>query len=75
MKTIFDILQDAPGVYGARFSGAGYRGAVIGLINPEYKQEIKQRIDEIYPEKHPEYKDKYEVNFCKTADGAAYVKR
>ena len=73
MKTIYDILKDSEGVYGARPSGAGYRGAVIGLINPAYKEQIKKNIDEVYPEKHPEIKDAYEVNFCKTDDGARFV--
>ncbi|AZP04914.1 GHMP family kinase ATP-binding protein [Jeotgalibaca ciconiae] len=74
MKSIYYILRECKGVYGARPSGAGYRGAVIGLIDPAYKEEIKAKIDEIYPVRHPEYKDSYAVNFCKTADGANIVK-
>lgn len=73
MKTIYDILHNCEGVYGARPSGAGYRGAVIDLIDPAYKEEIKAKIDATYPKYHPEYKDLYEVNFCKTADGAGLV--
>jgi len=73
MKTIFDILKKSEGVYGARPSGAGYRGAVIGLIDPAYKDQIKEAIDQEYPKAHPEIEDVYEVNFCKTADGASYV--
>lgn len=68
--TIFNILKECPGVYGARFSGAGYRGCCIGLINPEYKEDIKDVLDRKYPLSHPEYKDVYRVYFCKTADGA-----
>jgi len=74
MKTIYDILRQTEGVYGSRPSGAGYRGAVIGLINPAYKESIKKSIDEVYPVKHPEYKDVYAVNFCKTDDGARLIK-
>ena len=73
MKSIFYILKDCPGVYGARPSGAGYRGAVIGLIDPAYKEQIKAKIDEIYPARHPEYKDNYAITFCKTADGAHLI--
>jgi len=73
MKTIFDILRKSEGVYGARPSGAGYRGAVIGLVDPAYKDQIKEAIDQEYPKTHPEIEDVYEVNFCKTADGAGYV--
>lgn len=74
MKDIYDLLRDCQGVYGARPSGAGYRGAVIGLIDPAYKEQIKAKIDEEYPRRHPEYKDAYAVNFCKTADGAGLIK-
>lgn len=69
--TIFEVLQSCPGVYGARFSGAGYRGCCIGLIDPKYKDEVKAQIDQIYPNVHPTYKDEYRVNFCKTDDGAS----
>ncbi|HYH04273.1 MAG TPA: hypothetical protein VEC37_14370, partial [Bacillota bacterium] len=68
--TIFKILKETPGVYGARFSGAGYRGCCIGLIDPKFKEKIKAKIDSEYPVKHPEYKEVYRVNFCKTDDGA-----
>ena len=68
--TIFEALADCPGVYGARFSGAGYRGCCIGLIDPKYKEDIKQRIDSVYPQEHPKYKNDYKVHFCKTGDGA-----
>lgn len=73
MKTIFDVLRDAEGVYGARPSGAGFRGSVIGLVDPKYKDDIKAQIDAVFPKAHPEYADKYEVNFVQTADGASYV--
>lgn len=73
METIYNILKETVGVYGARPSGAGYRGAVIGLVNPEFKDQIKARIDEVYPVEHPDYKDVYAVNFCKTDDGARFV--
>lgn len=73
-KTIYDILRSCEGVYGARPSGAGYRGAVIGLVNPAYKEAIKDKIDKEYPSKHPGYKELYAVNFCKTDDGARLIK-
>lgn len=74
MATIMDVLKKTEGVYGARPSGAGFRGSVIGLVNPAHKGEIKAAIAEVFPGKHPEYADKYEVNFVQTADGAHYVK-
>lgn len=73
MKLIFDISEDADGVYGARLSGAGFRGAVIGLIDPSKKDEIKAKIDENYLVAYPEIADVYEVNFSHTDDGARFV--
>ncbi len=74
MATIIDVLRESDGVYGARPSGAGFRGSVIGLVDPAYKEEIKAAIDAVFPKAHPEYADRYEVNFAETADGARYVK-
>jgi galacturonokinase len=71
--TIFEELKRTPGVYGARFSGAGYRGCCIGLVDPARKAGIEERISATYPAKHPQYADKYKVYFCKTADGASIV--
>ena len=72
--TMFNILRNSKGVYGARFSGAGYRGCCIGIIDPKYKKEIKTNIDRIYPAQHPKYKDYYKVHFCTTDDGARIIK-
>ncbi|MDR3591498.1 MAG: galactokinase family protein [Negativicutes bacterium] len=71
--TIFNLLSECPGVYGARFSGAGYRGCCIGLIDPQYKDRISQVIHEGYPSAHPMFKDQYRVYFCATDDGARLV--
>ncbi len=71
--TIYNLLRQAPGVYGARFSGAGYRGCCIGLVNPNYKEEITSIINSEYPKIHPKYKDVFKVNFCKIDDGARIV--
>jgi len=73
--TIYEILRSCEGVYGARFSGAGYRGCCIGLIDPKRKDKIKEQIDLTYPVKHPKYKDLYKVYFCKTSDGAHLLRR
>lgn len=72
--TIFNLLLECPGVYGARFSGAGYRGCCIGLVDPRYKEQIKEALDAQYPKLHPDYKDVYRVYFCKTGHGARIVR-
>jgi galactokinase len=68
--TLYNILRECPGVYGARFSGGGFRGSCIGLANPAYRDEITATIQARYPEAHPEVVDRYSIHFCKL-DGPA----
>jgi galactokinase len=68
--TLYEILRDCPGVYGARFSGAGFRGSCIGLVHPAARQEIEAAIRAHYPDKHPDVADAYSVHFCGTGGPA-----
>jgi len=70
LATLYDILCATPGVYGARFSGAGFRGCCIGLSDPAYREEIRAFIDARYPLAHPNAAEHYSVHFCKS-DGPA----
>jgi len=68
--TLYEILCDCPGVYGARFSGGGFRGSCVGLVHPQARDEIREMIDAHYPAAHPEVADLYSVHFCQL-DGPA----
>ena len=68
--TLYNVLRECPGVYGARFSGGGFRGSCIGLVDPAYRREIVAHIDAYYPVVHPDVADLYSVHFCKL-DGPA----
>ncbi len=68
--TLYEILRDCPGVYGARFSGGGFRGSCFGLVDPAYREEIRATIDARYPAAHPEIANSYSVHFCRL-DGSA----
>jgi galactokinase/galacturonokinase len=70
--TLYEILRDCPGVYGARFSGGGFRGCCIGLANPAYRDQIRAAVDAQYPVRHPEVAESYSVHFCKL-DGPARI--
>lgn len=70
--TLYNILSECPGVYGARFSGAGFRGCCIGLSDPVYREEIRAFVDARYPVTHPNMAERYSVHFCKS-DGPARV--
>ena len=41
LKAMYEIMTQTDGIYGGRFSGAGFKGCCMALINPEYKDKIK----------------------------------
>lgn len=70
---IYNIMRQTDGVYGGRFSGAGFKGACIALVDPSKKDAIREQITSKYLEMFPEYKKTFEIHFCKTDDGARFV--
>jgi galactokinase/galacturonokinase len=71
--SLYEIMRETAGIYGGRFSGAGFKGACIALVNPECKESINQEITAKYLARFPQYKDSFEVHFCKTNNGAEIV--
>lgn len=71
--SIYQIMRGLPGVYGGRFSGAGFKGACIALINPAYKEQIQEELTRQYLEQYPEYEQTFGVYFVKPDDGAHFV--
>jgi galactokinase len=70
LTSLYKIMCDCPGVYGARFSGAGFRGSCIGISQPAYRDEITTYIAERYPALHPDIAEDYSIHFCQTAEAA-----
>ncbi len=65
------ILNSLEGVYGARFSGAGYRGCCFGIVNPAYKESIAAEVTKQYLQKFPHLAPGHKVFYCHSDDGAA----
>lgn len=70
---IYNIMKRTEGIYGGRFSGAGFKGACIALVDPSRKDSIREQITAEYLRMFPEYTDTFEIHFCKTDDGARFV--
>ena len=70
---IYEAMLTTDGVYGGRFSGAGFKGACIALVDPVKKETIEKEITEKYLERFPQYKNSFKVFFCKSDDGARFV--
>ena len=70
---IYEIMRSLPGVYGGRFSGAGFKGACIALVDPAYKDDIQKVLTEKYLEQFPEYEKTFQVFWVKPDDGARFL--
>lgn len=70
---IYEIMHSLKGVYGGRFSGAGFKGACIALVNPKEKRYMERELTRRYLEKFPEYEKTFKVYWVKPDDGARFV--
>lgn len=70
---IYDIMKTLPGVYGGRFSGAGFKGACVAIVDPKCKEEIEMELTRRYLEQFPEYEETFKVYFVKPDNGTRFV--
>ena len=66
---LYNIMKTTDGIYGGRFSGAGFKGCCMALIDPAYRDSIEKRVTEEYLKQFPMLKDKYSAHFSNSADG------
>ena len=69
LKALYEIMTRTDGIYGGRFSGAGFKGCCMALIDPAYAESIEKTVTEKYLKIFPKLEGKYCVHFCETADG------
>ena len=70
---IYDIMRTLPGVWGGRFSGAGFKGACIALVDPAHKENIETELTRRYLEQFPEYEETFKVFWVHPDDGARFI--
>ena len=66
---LYEIMRETSGIYGGRFSGAGFKGCCMALINPEKADSITEEVERKYLTAYPEMKGKYSFHLAKSADG------
>ena len=62
-------MRDTDGIYGGRFSGAGFKGCCMALIDPDKEDAIVEKVTREYLAAFPHLEGKYSVHICTTADG------
>lgn len=69
LKTLYEIMLRTDGVYGGRFSGAGFKGCCMALIDPSFEQSITKKVTNEYLKVFPHLADKFSVHMCESSDG------
>ena len=69
LKKLYEILLETDGVYGGRFSGAGFKGCCMALIDPAYENDITEKVTKEYLKAFPLLSDKFSTHICQSADG------
>jgi galactokinase len=69
LKKIYEIMTQTDGIYGGRFSGAGFKGCCMALIDPAYEESILKKVETEYLTAFPALKGHYSAYICQTSDG------
>jgi len=67
--TLYNIMTEIDGIYGGRFSGAGFKGCCMALVDPEKADEVMQEVEAKYLAVYPDLAGKYVGALCSSADG------
>ena len=66
---LYEIMTHTDGISGGRFSGAGFKGCCMALIDPAYRESILEKVEKEYLAAFPALEGKYSAHICNTADG------
>lgn len=69
---LYEIMKQTEGVYGGRFSGAGFKGCCMAIIDPEYRESIVESVTSEYLSEFPKLKGKFSSHICESADGCKF---
>ena len=69
LKTLYEIMTRTDGIYGGRFSGAGFKGCCMALIDPSFEESIVEKVSREYLKSFPSLDGKYLAHICESADG------
>ena len=59
LKKLYEIMTDTDGIYGGRFSGAGFKGCCMALIDPDKAEDIEAKVTAEYLKAFPALEGKY----------------
>lgn len=69
---LYEIMKDTEGIYGGRFSGAGFKGCCMAIIDPDYREDIVAKVTREYLSAFPKLEGKFSSHICVSADGCKF---
>lgn len=69
LKSLYDIMTETDGIYGGRFSGAGFKGCCMALVDPNFRDDVIKNVTNRYLKEFPLLEGKYSAHVCHSADG------
>ncbi len=69
LKTLYTIMRHTDGIYGGRFSGAGFKGCCMALVDPSMEEAVFRNVEEEYLSAFPALRGHYGAYVCHSADG------
>lgn len=69
LKKLYEIMTETDGIYGGRFSGAGFKGCCMALIDPAFEETVRSSVTKEYLKAFPHLEGKYSVHICQSANG------
>ena len=69
--TLYEIMRKTDGIYGGRFSGAGFKGCCMALIDPDKAEKVVNTVGKEYLKTYPALVGKYMSALCESADGVS----
>ena len=67
--SLYEIMTRTEGIYGGRFSGAGFKGCCMAIADPGSVPGILDKVEREYLAIYPHLKGKYLAAVCDSADG------
>ena len=71
LRTLYEIMTHTEGIYGGRFSGAGFKGCCMALVDPAFEESILEKVGREYIREFPLLEGKYSAHICESADGVS----
>lgn len=66
---LYEIMTQTEGIYGGRFSGAGFKGCCMALIDPALAESVECKAEEACLREFPALRGKYQFALCESEDG------